>query len=96
MISGADEIELRRKCMRAQLLMAAGLLAGGCKGQEAPETASAPPGGSAPGAAPPAATTTAPEKPAAAASKTAGSAPLIADLPKGRQRRLVELVGVIP
>ena len=56
------------------LLMAAGLLAGGCKGQEAPETASAPPGGSAPGAAPPAATTTAPEKPAAAASKTAGSA----------------------
>jgi peptidylprolyl isomerase len=55
------------------LLMAAGLLAGGCKGQEATETASAPPGGPPPGAAaPPAATTATPEKPAAPAGKTAG------------------------
>src|SRR5437868_11327376 len=30
MISGTDKIELRRKCMRAQLLMAAGLLAAAC------------------------------------------------------------------
>src|SRR5712692_10018190 len=57
------------------LLMAAGLLAGGCKGQQATETASAPPGGPPPGAAAaPAPTATAPEKPVAAAGKTAGSA----------------------
>ncbi len=57
------------------LLLAAGLLTAGCKGQEATETASPPPGGPPPGAAaPPAATTTTPEKPAATADKTVGGA----------------------
>jgi FKBP-type peptidyl-prolyl cis-trans isomerase len=73
----------------ALLLLAAGLLAGGCKGQEATETASAPPGGPPPGAAPPAATTAAPEKPAAAdrtaggAAKTSSTTAKMTTLPSG-------------
>lgn len=57
------------------LLFAAGLLVGGCRGQETANTASAPPGGPPPGAPTTAATTAASGKPVAAKTAAAKSVP---------------------